>query len=147
METVFKAIAAYFTLLLLLRITGRRTGKRMTTFEILLIFLLGGQMTQTILGEDRSFTNAFLGVSTVALCHSFVAWLKTRSRTFGKVVDGAPIVIYANGEWEDDRMDMVRVIKEDVLQHAREEGLENEEDIKYVIVERNGALSIIKNER
>src|SRR5436190_11103701 len=72
MGTIIKAAAAYLVLLLLLRITGRRTGKRMATFEILLIFLLGGQMTQTIIGEDRSFTNALTGVSTIALCHAFV---------------------------------------------------------------------------
>jgi uncharacterized membrane protein YcaP (DUF421 family) len=144
METVFKAIAAYFTLLLLLRVTGRRTGKRMAPFEILLIFLLGGQMTQSILAEDRSFTNAFIGVSTITLCHAFVAWIKTKSERATKVIDGVPMLIYANGQWEPERMQMVRIIKEDVLQHAREEGLEREDQIKYVIVERNGALSIIK---
>jgi len=73
MGTITKAAAAYLVLLLLLLITGRRTGKRIATFEILLIFLLGGQMTQTIIGEDRSFTNALTGVSTIALCHAFIS--------------------------------------------------------------------------
>ncbi|HYO81658.1 MAG TPA: YetF domain-containing protein [Bryobacteraceae bacterium] len=147
METVLKATAAYFVLLLMLRVTGRRTGKRTTTFEILLIFLLGGQMTQAILADDRSFTNAFLGVSTVAMCHTLVAWWKTRSPSLARVVDGVPLIIFANGKWEEDCMNMVRVQREDVLQHAREEGLEREDQIRYVIVERNGALSIIKREK
>jgi uncharacterized membrane protein YcaP (DUF421 family) len=55
MEVVFRAISAYLILLAMLRIKGRRQGKRMTSFEILLIFMLGGQMTQSILREDRSF--------------------------------------------------------------------------------------------
>ena len=146
METVFKAAAAYFVLLIMLRVGGRRTGKRMTPFEILLIFLLGGQMTQSILADDRSFTNAFTGVSTVVLCHTLVAWIKTKSDRFARVVDGTPLIIYANGEWETECMDMVRIVKEDVMQHAREEGLTREDQIRYVIVERNGALSIIKKD-
>lgn len=144
METVFKAAAAYFVLLLMLRVTGRRTGKRLTPFEILLIFLLGGQMTQSILADDRSFTNAFTGVSTVVLCHTFTAWLKTKSSRIARVIDGTPLVIYAHGEWQTDCMEMVRVQKEDVMQHAREEGLTREDQMRYVIVERNGAVSIIK---
>ena len=48
-------------------------------FKILLIFLLGGQTTQTVIGDDRSFTNALTGVSTVPLCHTFVSWLKIKS--------------------------------------------------------------------
>ena len=43
-------------------------------------------------------------------------------------------------------MDMVRVQKEDVMQHAREEGLTSEDQIRYIIVERNGALSIIQKD-
>ena len=146
MGTVLKAAAAYFVLLLLLRITGRRTGKRMATFEILLIFLLGGQMTQTVIGEDRSFTNALTGVSTVALCHTFVSWLKIKSGLAARLIDGTPLVIYDNGKWETDCMNMVRVQRQDICQHAREEGIENEEEFKIITVERNGAISIIKKE-
>jgi uncharacterized membrane protein YcaP (DUF421 family) len=146
MDTILKATAAYFVLLLLLRITGRRTGKRMATFEILLIFLLGGQMTQTVIGEDRSFTNALTGVSTVALCHAFVSWLKIKSSVAARVIDGTPMIIYQNGKWETERMNMVRVQEQDVRQHAREEGIESEDEIKLITVERNGAISIIKND-
>jgi uncharacterized membrane protein YcaP (DUF421 family) len=146
MDTIFKAIAAYFVLLFLLRITGRRTGKRMATFEILLIFLLGGQMTQTVIGEDRSFTNALTGVSTIALCHAFVSWLKIKSPLAARIIDGTPLIIYQNGKWESDCMNMVRVQKLDVHQHAREEGIENEDEIKLITVERNGAISIVKKD-
>lgn len=38
-------------------------------------------------------------------------------------------------------MNMVRIQKEDVLQAAREDGLLSEEQIRYAIVERNGAIS------
>jgi uncharacterized membrane protein YcaP (DUF421 family) len=144
MQTIIKAAAAYAVLLFLLRITGRRTGKRMATFEILLIFLLGGQMTQSVIGEDRSFTNALTGVSTVALCHAFVSWLKIKSSLAARIIDGTPLQIYENGRWERDHMNMVRVQKQDVHQHAREEGIEREDEIKMIFVERNGAISIIK---
>ncbi len=146
METILKAAAAYAVLLLLLRITGRRTGKRMATFEILLIFLLGGQMTQTVIGDDRSFTNALTGVSTIALCHAFVSWLKIRSALAARLIDGTPLIIYQNGKWEKDCMNMVRVQKQDVRQNAREEGIDSEDEIRLITVERNGAISIIKKE-
>lgn len=146
MGTIYKATAAYFVLLLLLRITGRRTGKRMATFEILLIFLLGGQMTQSVIGEDRSFTNALTGVSTIALCHAAVSWLKTRSQLLARIVDGTPIVIFENGQWDTEAMNMVRVQKKDVRQSAREDGIDSEDKIQLITVERNGAISIIEKD-
>ena len=144
MDTVFRAISAYLILLVLLRITGRRQGKRMTSFEILLIFLLGGQMTQSILGEDRSLVNAFIGVSTVALMHALFATLKQRSELVERLVDGTPILVYADGRWIEDSMDMVRVQREDIRASARGEGIDDFEKVRYAIVERNGSISIIK---
>lgn len=146
METVFRAIAAYLILLVMLRITGRRQGKRMTSFEILLIFLLGGQMTQSILGEDRSLMNAFIGVATVALMHALFATLKQRSELVERLVDGTPILVYADGRWIEESMDMVRVQREDVRASARGEGIDDFEKVRYAIVERNGSISIIKKE-
>ena len=146
METVFRAIAAYLVLLVMLRITGRRQGKRMTSFEILLIFLLGGQMTQSILGEDRSFVNAFIGVTTVALMHALFATWKQRSEFVERLVDGTPILVYADGRWIEDSMDMVRVQREDVHASARGDGIDDFGKVRYAIVERNGSISIITKE-
>lgn len=146
MDTVFRAAAAYFLLLVMLRVTGRRQGKRMTSFEILLIFLLGGQMTQTILGEDRSFVNALIGVSTVGLLHAALATLKQRSSLAERLIDGTPLIVYANGQWMDESMDMVRVQREDILSSARGEGIADMKEARYAIVERNGSISVVKKQ-
>ena len=145
METVARAALAYWALLLLLRIAGRRSGKRMTPFEILLIFLLGGQMTQSILQNDRSFTNALTGVCTVALMHAIVASVKLHWHWLARVVDGTPMVIVADGQWKEDRMEILRVSKEDVLASAREDGVTEIAKVKLAVVERNGAVSIIED--
>lgn len=146
MDTVFRAAAAYLILLMMLRITGRRTGKRLTTFEILVIFLLGGQMTQAILGDDRSLTNAIIGVSTVVVLHAAIAFWKLRWPALAKTVDGTPVIIYADGNWIEDRMRMLRIGKEDVLASLREDSMSKMEKVRFAIVERNGAISIIPKE-
>lgn len=146
METIIRAVIAYWVLFLMLRITGRRVGERLTPFEILVLFLTGGQMTQAIIASDRSMTNAVLGVFTIALMHALAAFLKLKSDTFCRVADGTPVLIYADGQWLEDRMTMLRVQKEDVLASARESGVEKPEKIQYAIVERNGGISIIKKD-
>jgi uncharacterized membrane protein YcaP (DUF421 family) len=146
METVLRAAVAYWVLLFALRITGRRSGKRLTPFEILLIFLLGGQMTQAILADDRSLTNAVTGVSTVALMHAAVAGAKLRWMWLAKIVDGTPMVVFKDGELYRDRMNMVRISEEDIRASLREDGELELEKVKLAVVERNGAISIIEKE-
>ena len=43
-------------------------------------------------------------------------------------------------------MNPVRVQAQDVLTAARQQGVNQEQDMKYAIVERNGSISIIKKD-
>ncbi len=71
-----------------------------TPFEFILLFLLGGIGIQAVLGADRSFTNAILGLM-IRSHDVLVATLKQRFEALGKVIDGTPVVVYENGEWHE----------------------------------------------
>src|SRR5438445_12916145 len=123
-------MALYWILLFILRIIPRRTGNIMTPFEFILLFLLGGLGVQAVLGEDRSFTNAVLGLMSVALMHLLVATLKQHFRAFGKLADGTPSVVLEEGEWHEHRMNALRVQAQDVMAAARQQGIKNRDQIR-----------------
>jgi uncharacterized membrane protein YcaP (DUF421 family) len=143
MGTILRAAFFYWVLLFVLRLIGRRASDHMTPFEMILIFLFGGMSIQAVVADDRSATNALLGIVTIGLMHVLVAWLKTRSSTFGKIVDGTPIVVVEDGHWHRDRMKRLRLHSEDVMSVAREKGLTSLDRIRYAIIERNGSISIV----
>jgi uncharacterized membrane protein YcaP (DUF421 family) len=59
-------------------------------------------------------------------------------------VDGTPVMIFCKGQWERERMQQLCVDAQDVMAAARSQGMERLEQIKYVIVERNGGISVLK---
>jgi uncharacterized membrane protein YcaP (DUF421 family) len=146
MGTIIRAALMYWFLLFVLRLTGRRAMNHMTPFEMILVFLFGGLAVQAIVGDDHSLTNAWLAILTVSLIHVLIAMLKHKSERFGRIADGTPVIIFRRGEWLRDRMKYLHVQEPDVLAAARNSGVERLEQIKYAIVERNGSISIIKNE-
>ena len=144
MVTIVNAAVIYWVLLFALRLIGRRGPNLMTPFEIILLFLMGGIGMQAIIGNDHSLTNAILGIATVTMMHVLVASLKGWSERFGRIVDGTPIIIFGKGQWQRDHMQRLRVHEQDVMAAARSQGVERLEQIKYVIVERNGGISVLK---
>jgi uncharacterized membrane protein YcaP (DUF421 family) len=116
----------------------------MTPFELILLFLVGGMSIQAILTDDRSFTNALLGICTVASMHVLVSLLKQRSVIMRKIVDGTPLVIVDHGEWKTDLMVKANVLQEDVMAAARQKGVHRLAEIQFAIVERNGQISIFE---
>lgn len=143
MSTVLKAAAAYLVVLLAMRLIGRRAASQQAPFDMVVLFLIGGMTTTAILGEDRSFTAAMTGVFTVGLVHFAVSWLKLRSRTIERIVDGTPITVLAEGEWLPDEMRRLRMQRADVRTAMRQQGIVDEAKLRYVVVERDGTISLI----
>ena len=57
-----------------------------------------------------------------------------------------PLIVVADGRPLMDRMGKARIDETDILQSARElQGLERMDQIKYAVLERSGAISIIPN--
>jgi uncharacterized membrane protein YcaP (DUF421 family) len=146
MYTILHAVIGYFFLTMMIRILARRPGAQMTPFEFVLVFLVGGVIILATVGDDRSMTNCYGGVIAICLMHRLVGALKQRSPKWASIIDGKPILLLQNGEWDASSMTQAHVDDMDVMAAAREKGVRNLEQIKYAVLERNGAISIIKKE-
>ena len=144
METLLRAIAGYFILLAVVRVLKRRAGSQMTLFEFVLVFLMGGVIILSTVGKDRSVVNCTCAVIAVCLVHRVVAWAKSKSARLGAIVDGTPLVLIRRGEWQNEVVRGMSIRPEDVAAAARGHGITALTDIDYAILERNGAISIIK---
>jgi uncharacterized membrane protein YcaP (DUF421 family) len=143
MSNILRAIFAYWFLLFALRLIGRRAVMQSSPFELILIFLFGGTMIQAVVGDDRSLVTASLVVMTIGLMHVLVAWMKVRSVGFRKLVDGTPIVMRADDQWNEEAMRRSRLHVEDIMSAAREKGIMHAEQIEYAIFERSGEICVI----
>ncbi len=144
MSTVIHAIVGYFFLLLTVRILSRRPGAQMTPFEFVLIFLIGGAIILATVGDDHSETNAVCAVITVGLMHRLVSFLKRRFPRLGLLVDGTPLVLLKQQQWQTEIMGKMRIQDMDVMAAARTKGVKTLSQIRYAILERLGSISIIK---
>lgn len=83
MNVVLRAAAAYWILLFVIRLLGRRTSSQLEPFDLVVLFLVAGATISGVLGNERSLTAAVSAMVTFALMHRLVAWLKARFRPSG----------------------------------------------------------------
>ncbi len=144
MAAVFRAAFGYLFLVFMVRVAGRRPGKQITPFEFVLIFFIGGVTLTPMVGNDRSLSNALCIITTIAVTHFVIAWLKQNFSGFARIVDGTPLVLLAKGKWQVEAMKKMRLQDDDIMTMARDNGIERLDQIEYAILERNGEISIIK---
>jgi uncharacterized membrane protein YcaP (DUF421 family) len=146
MDTIIRAVIGYFILLVVVRVLKRRAGSQMTPFEFVLIFLMGGIIILATVDTDRSVTNCTCAVIVVGLMHRALSWGKVRSPKLGAFLDGAPLVIIKNGEWQPEIVNRMMIRQKDVQAASRAQGISSLNKVKYAILERNGGISIIPKE-
>jgi uncharacterized membrane protein YcaP (DUF421 family) len=143
MEAVIRATLAYAFLLLLLRLAGKRTLAQVTTFDFVLLLIISEATQQALVDGDNSMINAAVVVTTLVGLNILLSVLKQRFKSVERVLDGLPLRLVQDGEAIQDRMDKERVDMEDVMDAARDAGLEKFEQIKHATLERNGKISIV----
>lgn len=144
MEAVLRAAAIYLFLMLLFRISGRRPLSQMTSFDLVLLLVIGEASGQALSGGDPSLTHSFVLVATLVVIELAFVWVRQRSPVADRLLDDVPLVLVEHGRMLEDRMKRNDVDEGDLLEAARSlHGLENLGQVKYAVLERNGTISVI----
>jgi len=144
MDSVLRAAAIYLVVLVVFRLAGRRTLSELTTFDFVLLLIIGEATQQALLGDDFSIANATLVIVSLVVFDIALSLLKNKSQWFAKLIDGEPMIIVEHGQVLARRVRKARIDENDILEAARHsQGLERIDQIKFAILEKDGKISII----
>ncbi|PPL01872.1 DUF421 domain-containing protein [Parapedobacter indicus] len=144
MELILRGAAIYLFLLLLFRILGKHSLSETTTFDFVLLLIIGEATQQALLGSDFSMTNALVLITVLMGIDMVFVKLKGKYKKLDRLLEGTPLILVDHGKPLRGRMKEAKVDTEDILEAARlSHGLEQMHQIKYAVLERDGQISII----
>jgi len=144
MELILRGTVVYLFLLLLFRVLGKRSLSETTTFDFVLLLIVGEATQQALLGNDFSTTNALVLITVLMGIDILFAKLKGKYKKLDRLLEGTPLILVDRGKPLKGRMKEAKVDTEDILEAARiSHGLEQMHQIKYAVLERDGQISII----
>ncbi|THU41089.1 DUF421 domain-containing protein [Niastella caeni] len=147
MNPVIRGIIIYLFLMLVFRLSGKRTLAQTTPFELVLLLIISEVTQQALVGEDYSITTSLILITTLIGVDLLFSMIKHKWKGFEKITEGSPLIVVADGKLLQNRSRKSRVSEEDVLEAARNiHGLERLDQIKYAVLELDGTISIIPKE-
>lgn len=88
-----------------------------------------------------------LVIATLIVLDVGLSLAKLNSRRLARLLDGHATLVVEHGRFLHGRMRRARLTEDDILESARDsQGIERVEQIKFAIVDRNGKVSIIRQE-
>lgn len=144
MDSVVRVTFIYFFLLVIIRITGKRTIAESTPFDLVILLIIGDLVQEAIVDDDHSLTGCIIIITTLMTLEVALTLIKYHFKKAERVMDGLPMVIVDNGEVLKERMEKSRIEIDDILEAARiNKGYTNMSQIRYAVLEKGGEISII----
>ena len=141
-EFVLRATAVYVIVLLLSRLSGKRSIGQSAPFDMLVIVLLGTAVQNSLIGQDTSLLGGLILATTLLGLNWMVGFLTARSRRLHRWVEGAPVVLVRNGKVFWDQLRRCNVAPEDLDVAMRKAGCDGHHDIALAMLETSGEISI-----
>jgi uncharacterized membrane protein YcaP (DUF421 family) len=115
-----RAAIIYAALLIMVRVSGRRTVGQFTPFDLLVVMLLSESVSQGLAGDERSVTGGLLAAATLVGLNIAIAYLTSHSKRAQLVVEGDAVLIGQDDHVFADVLKHERVSLADVEQALRE---------------------------
>jgi uncharacterized membrane protein YcaP (DUF421 family) len=143
MEIVLRATVTLVVLFVLTRGVSKRSLGDMSPFEMLLLVTMGDIVQQGITQEDMSLTGSILVIGTFGFWITVLTWITWRSDRGRRIIEGVPIVLVRDGVPVDKALAVERMPLDEVLEAARQNGVDDLAGVRLAVLEVNGRISII----
>lgn len=142
LEKIIRPLLVYFTMVLLLRIFGKRELAQLNPIDFVLLLLISEAVQNAIIGDDTSLSGGIIGVVTLLSINYLTAQLKFRVSKIETIIEGKPKVLIEKGELKKDALKSELITDDDLTVIAHEEGLDDVKEIEKLILDPNGTFLV-----
>lgn len=142
LRVVVVGTCAYVGLVLLLRVSGKRTLAKLNAFDFVVTVALGSTLATVLLSSSVALVEGVTALALLIALQYVVAWASVRSATIEGLVKSSPTLLYRNG-FLHDAMRRERVTEDEVRQAARGQGHADLHSVGAVVLETDGTLSFL----
>ncbi|GGB09317.1 DUF421 domain-containing protein [Macrococcus hajekii] len=147
LRTVLIGIMGYVSLIIVLRISGKRTLTKLNAFDLIVTVALGSILASIMTSKDIAISQGLAAFLTLIVLQYILTKLSVYSSSISKVIKSSPSLLYYGDEFLHENLKKERILEKEIFQAVRSSGHASMEDIQLVILETDGTLSIIKSEQ
>lgn len=142
-RTIVVGVLAYSALILLLRISGKRTLAKMNAFDLVVTVALGSTLATVLLSKDVPLAEGVLAMAVLILLQFVIAWSSVRSAMVHRLVKAEPALLFHRGEFLWQVMKAERVTEDEVRAAVRGQGIASMAEVAAVVLETDGSFTVL----
>ncbi|EKE45876.1 hypothetical protein OCGS_0102 [Oceaniovalibus guishaninsula JLT2003] len=142
-RTVIVGTLAYIGLIVILRVSGKRTLAKLNAFDLVVTVALGSTLASILLSESVALAEGMIGFVTLIGLQYIVAWSSVRSDRVRRLVRSEPTLLMREGRILHGALRRERVTEDELRTVIRGSSAPDPDDVAAVILESDGSFSVI----
>ncbi|MBF6630388.1 MAG: DUF421 domain-containing protein [Comamonas sp.] len=143
-ELVLRAVLVYAALLVMMRLSGKRTVGQLTPFDLLVVMLVGEAAGTSMTGDEQSVQGGLLVCAILIALNTLMGMLSARSLWAQRLLEGEAVLIGRDGQIFDAVRKKHRVSRNDIESALREADC-SLADMRCMFLEADGKLSNLQS--
>jgi uncharacterized membrane protein YcaP (DUF421 family) len=134
----------YLALLVMLRMSGKRTLSKLNAFDFVVTVALGSTFATILLSKSVALAEGILAILVLVILQFSISWLSVRSNTFQGLIKSDPTLVYYAGQFLEGPLRRERLTHEEILAVVREHGMGDLDAVGAVVLETDGSISVLE---
>ncbi|GAA4407954.1 DUF421 domain-containing protein [Nibrella viscosa] len=137
------AVLSYVLLIVMLRVSGKRTLSKMNAFDFVITVALGSTLSSIIISKDTTLSGGVLALALLIFLQFVITKLSVNFKAISNLVKADPRLLFYHGRFLRDAMQDERVTEDELRSVIRKEGLESLDQVDAIIMETSGEFTVL----
>lgn len=142
LEIILRTFIMFITIIIGLRVLGKRGVKQLSIFELVVIIGLGSAAGDPMFNKDVGIVSSIIVFLVIIVLYSVVTYFIGKSKGFEKLVEGKSICLVENGEFAIENFKKENLGSDEFFAELRLKSISQLGQIEKAIEEISGEISV-----
>ena len=143
LHTIVVGTLSYLTLIIVLRVSGKRTLSKWNAFDFVTTIALGSILGAALTSTQVSLAQSITAFVVIVMLQFLITFISIRSRKVLRLIKSRPTLLLFSGQYCHEAMQRERVATTEILAAIREKGMADVEKVHAVVLETDGSFSVV----
>lgn len=142
--TVIRAIIIYISVIIAVRIMGKRQIGELKPHELVITVLVSQVASIPLEDNNIPLLSTLVPIMIFVSFEIIVSVLSMKSLGFRNLLQGKPIIVIKDGKLDEQQMKRLRLTADDLIDAIRQKNVFDISSVQQAVVETNGSVSVLQ---
>jgi len=134
-------------MIIAIRLFGKNQLSQLNAGDVVLLLLISNAVQNAMVGENTSLQGGILAALVLFAANFIVKRLMFSNKSFASFMEADPVILVEDGVADHVALRKVKITFDELSEAIREHGVETIENVKLSILEVDGNISVISEDR